>query len=84
MSKGVAITGMGIISAIGHNVAENYDSLISGKSGISKISHIDTVHANEILVGEIKTTNTEFERQLHLEENTYSRSPILALSLIHI
>lgn len=79
MSKGVAITGMGIISAIGNNVGENYTSLISGTTGISKISHIDTVHADQILVGEIKTTNAEFEQQLHLEEDTYSRSPILAI-----
>ena len=36
MSKGVAITGMGIISAIGNNVSENYNALIEGKKGISK------------------------------------------------
>jgi len=79
MSKGVAITGMGIISAIGNNVLENYTSLISGKAGISKISHIDTIHADEIMVGEIKTTNTEFENHLELPENSYSRSPILGI-----
>ena len=79
MSKGVAITGMGVISAIGNNASENYKSLISGAIGISKISNIDTVHADQILVGEIKTTNAEFEKQLDLEEDTYSRSPILAI-----
>ena len=79
MSKGVAITGMGVISAIGNNASENYKSLISGAIGISKISQIDTVHADQILVGEIKTTNAEFEKQLDLEEDTYSRSPILAI-----
>ena len=79
MSKGVAITGMGLISAIGNNVAENYTSLISNKSGISKITHIDTIHADEIMVGEIKTTNAEFEQQLNLTENSFSRSPILGI-----
>ena len=79
MSKGVAITGMGIISAIGNNVIENYTSLVSGQSGISKISHIDTIHADEIMVGEIKTSNTEFEQQLNLSENSFSRSPILGI-----
>ena len=79
MSKGVAITGMGIISAIGNNVPENFHSLVSSKAGISKISHIDTIHANEIMVGEIKTTNSEFEAQLKLEENSYSRSPLLGI-----
>ena len=79
MSKGVAITGMGIISAIGNNVQENYNSLISGKAGISKISHIETIHADEIMVGEIKTTNAEFEAQLGLSQNSFSRSPILGI-----
>jgi 3-oxoacyl-[acyl-carrier-protein] synthase-1 len=79
MSKGVAITGMGVISAIGNNAQENYESLISGKAGISKITHIDTIHADAIMVGEIKTTNTTFEQQLNLTENSYSRSPILGI-----
>ena len=79
MSKGVAITGMGVISAIGNNAAKNYTSLISGAIGISKITHIKTIHANEIMVGEIKTTNSEFERQLHFSENTCSRSPLLGI-----
>ncbi|MFK7812840.1 MAG: beta-ketoacyl-[acyl-carrier-protein] synthase family protein [Maribacter sp.] len=79
MSKGVAITGMGVISAIGKNVAENYNSLISSKIGISKISHIDTIHADDIMVGEIKTTNAEFEQQLNLSKNSFSRSPILGI-----
>lgn len=79
MSKGVAITGMGIISAIGNNVQENYESLISEKTGISKITQIDTIHKDEIMVGEVKATNTELEQRLGLEPNTYSRSPILGI-----
>ena len=35
MHKKVAITGMGIISAIGKNVEENFDSLIHQKHGLS-------------------------------------------------
>lgn len=77
MGKGVAITGMGIISAIGNNVSENYESLVAGKMGISKISHIDTVHKDEIMVGEIKATNAEMEQQLGLGENTWSRTALL-------
>ncbi|MGF1558366.1 MAG: beta-ketoacyl-[acyl-carrier-protein] synthase family protein [Flavobacteriaceae bacterium] len=79
MSKGIAITGMGIISAIGNNVQENFESLVHGKSGISKITHIDTIHKNEILVGEVKATNAELEQKLRLPPNTYSRSPMLGM-----
>ena len=78
MSKGVAITGMGIISAIGNNVAENYHALINGSKGITRVSKIKTNHVNEIMVGEIATTNDEFEQQLNLNsDNNYSRTAFL-------
>lgn len=78
MSKGIAITGMGIISAIGNNVEENFESLIQGKSGISRISKIDTIHRNDIMVGEISSTNKELEKQLGLSsDNNYSRTALL-------
>ena len=62
MNQGVAITGMGLISAIGNNVADNFASLISGTTGISKVSRIKTVHENEIMVGEVHLTNGELEK----------------------
>jgi 3-oxoacyl-[acyl-carrier-protein] synthase-1 len=55
MAKGVAITGMGIISSIGNSVEENYHSLIENKIGISRISNISTVHADVIKV--VKSKN---------------------------
>ena len=78
MSKGVAITGMGIISAIGNNVAENFQSLVEGKKGISRISKIETIHKGEIMVGEIDYTNVELEQILKLSpDNNYSRTGLL-------
>ena len=79
MSQGVAITGMGMISAIGNNVAENYNSLISGKTGISRITKIQTAHENNIMVGEVSATNEDLEQQLQLPSNTYSRTPLLGI-----
>ncbi len=79
MGKGIAITGMGVISAIGNNVEENYESLISKKIGITKISHIDTVHKNDIMVGEIPTTNSVLETQLGLSPDSWSRTSLLAV-----
>ena len=78
MNKGIAITGMGIISSIGNNVEENYLSLINGKKGIHKISKIDTVHADEVMVGEIDFSNKELVEQLGLSsDNNYSRTALL-------
>lgn len=68
---------MGIISAIGNNVAENYASLIAGKGGISRISQIDTIHRDEIMVGEIADTNAVLEKQLGFAENEVSRTVLI-------
>lgn len=69
---------MGIISAIGNNVSENYQSLIQGNKGIGRVEKIDTNHRDEIMVGEIDYTNTQLESLLQLPpENNYSRSALL-------
>ena len=78
MSRGVAITGMGIISAIGKTVEENYQSLIGKKAAISNIENISTIHSEAIKVGEIKLTNAQLEQQLGLtQDNNYSRTALL-------
>lgn len=80
MSKGVAITGMGIISAIGNNVAENFDALINQKKGITRVDNIKTIQREEIMVGEIKFTNDELIAQLGLpSENNFSRTAMLGV-----
>ena len=78
MNKGVAITGMGIVSAIGNTVEENYLSLINNKNGISSIDNIPTIHRDEIKVGEIKMSNGQLAEQLKLSaDNNFSRTAML-------
>lgn len=80
MGKGVAITGMGIISAIGNNVEENFQSLIDKKKGIGRVKKIQTNHVNDIMVGEIDFTNDDFIEQLQLPAtNNYSRTALLGV-----
>jgi len=80
MGKGVAITGMGIISAIGNNVAENYDALINQRKGITRVDNVETIQRDEIMVGEVKFTNNELIAQLNLPpENNYSRTAMLGV-----
>ena len=79
MSKGVAITGMGIISSIGNTVEENFQSLIDKKPGISRLKKINTIHSDAIKVGEIDLSNDELIHILNLpESNNYSRTALLA------
>ncbi|MGV0938238.1 beta-ketoacyl-[acyl-carrier-protein] synthase family protein [Empedobacter falsenii] len=80
MHKEVAITGMGIISAIGKNVEENFDSLIHQKHGLSRLENFDSIHKNEIFVGEIKLSNDELATFLNLSpDNNFSRTAMLGL-----
>ena len=74
----IAITGMGIISAIGNSVEENYDALFSGKLGVTSLENIDSIHKDVIKVGEIKFTNQQLEQKLNLAaDNNYSRTTML-------
>lgn len=55
----VVVSGIGIISSIGKNLSETYDSLVEKRSGISKISILETKHKDEFLAGEIKLTHEQ-------------------------
>src|SRR5690606_41665373 len=74
----IAITGMGIISAIGMTVEENFNALKNRNSGISDLENIDTVHKGVLKFGEIKLINSELADILHLPENhDFSRTTLL-------
>jgi 3-oxoacyl-(acyl-carrier-protein) synthase len=78
--KGVGVTGMGIISAIGETVDQNYSSLIHLKNGISRVENIDTIHRDAIKVGEIKKTNQELANYLNLPSgHNFPRTSMLAV-----
>ncbi|MBF4515249.1 beta-ketoacyl-[acyl-carrier-protein] synthase family protein [Flavobacterium sp. ANB] len=78
MTKGVAITGMGIISAIGNSVEENYISLIENKVAITRVENLSTVHADINKVGEIKKTNDDLISELELPaDNNFSRTAMI-------
>ncbi len=59
MNRRVVITGVGVISPLGNTVDLFWDSLKSGKSGISKIERFDTTDLAVKIAGEIKSFNPE-------------------------
>lgn len=59
MSQKVYVTGIGIISAIGNNVAETLASFNNLESGIGTLEHINSRHKTEIPVAEVKASNEE-------------------------
>lgn len=74
----IAISGMGIVSAIGLDVEENYAALIQKKHGISRLEFIETKLRDSIFVGEIKLSNKDLEEKLGLQTNhNFSRTAML-------
>ncbi len=80
MSGKVFVTGIGVISAIGNNVEETINSINHKKSGIGKINHLDTVHKDNLVAGEVNYSNEELSKMLGIEEdNYYPRTALLGM-----
>ena len=75
----VFVTGIGIISAIGKNVNETLSSLMESRSGIGKINHLQTIHANNFVAGEVNYSLQELEILAGLQHSNYNRTTLLSL-----
>ena len=62
----IAITGIGIISAIGLDQSETLHSLLAEKSGIGTMQHLHSIHT-DLPVGEVKLSNTELRNRLNID-----------------
>ncbi len=62
----VVITGMGVVSPIGNNLGEMWNSVKAGKCGIGLITQYDTTNRKVTLAGEIK--NFDFETVIDKRE----------------
>jgi 3-oxoacyl-[acyl-carrier-protein] synthase-1 len=82
MDKGVAVTGMGVMSAIGSNTEMNYQALISSKNGISFPEILQTKYIH-LPVAEIKLSNNNLAENLKLEEDhLFTRAALLGVTAI--
>lgn len=80
MSKRVFVTGMGMISAVGNNVAENLHALQTGKTAMGPTAFIDTRFRDEIPLAEIKLSNAELSEKLAYKSKTPpTRASLLGL-----
>jgi len=75
---GVFIAGVGIISAIGNNVAETLASFEAEHAGMGDITGMDTIHKGELPVAEVKLSNEQLARMTGLPQNI-SRTTLLGL-----
>jgi len=67
----VVITGMGIISPIGHNVDTFWNNLVNGVSGIGYIENIDTSKLSVKIAAEVKNYDP---KELGLDLSTIRRT----------
>lgn len=78
--KTVVVTGIGIISSIGNNLDETYNSLIEKRSGIGRINILDTVRKDEFLLGEIKLTHDELIGMARVDpKSAWTRTALLGI-----
>ena len=50
----VVVTGLGIISPVGNTVAQAWDSVVAGKSGITRVTRFDPSRLSSQIAGEVK------------------------------
>lgn len=78
----IAITGYGIISAIGNNAHQTLLSLKEKRTGISSIKYLGSIH-HQLPVGEVKLSNSQLASQLGIRVQQHvSRTAMLAATAV--
>ncbi len=77
MNAEVYVAGVGIISAIGNNTAENLAALASEHAGMNEITYLDTFYRNKLPVAEVKLNNENLATLSGLSNNI-SRTALLS------
>lgn len=77
MTDSIAITGLGIICAIGNDANEVLDALQRGESGIRQMKYLTSKHA-DLPVGEVQLSNEEMKAMLGIQDE----APVSRTSLM--
>ena len=74
----IAITGIGLVSAIGRNASETLQSLRTEYSGIRSMRYLGSVHT-DLPVGEVPYSNEELKAMLGVGDAPMPRTSLLGL-----
>ncbi len=74
----IAVTGIGIISAIGSNADENLKSLLQKRTGIGKAQLLSSKLTETHLFGEVKRSDAELRKALNWSSEAVSRTTLLS------
>lgn len=78
MMEPIKITGAGIVSAIGNNMAETLLALQKGQTGIGQLKYLNTSH-REFPVGEVKMSNEEMKQALGINSEPCTRTSLMGM-----
>lgn len=78
MNAPVYIAGLGVISAIGNNVADHLAAFKNGQAGMGPITHFNSVHEGVLPVAEVKMTNHELAEKAGMPLDA-SRTTLLSV-----
>jgi 3-oxoacyl-(acyl-carrier-protein) synthase len=80
MSHRVFITGFGIITSIGKNAEENFQSLVKGNYGFGPLEVLETVHRNSLSACEVKFGDKELYELAGVDaKQGFTRTSVLGL-----
>ena len=78
----IAITGEGIVSAIGNDKQQVLKSLTTGKSGIGEMKYLPSIH-HELPVGEVDLSNDQMKSRLGIPlSKMMSRTALMGMMAI--
>ena len=78
----IAITGEGIVSAIGLNKQEVLQALQEGRTGIGEMKYLQSIH-HELPVGEVDLSNEQMKKMLGIpSEQMMSRTSLMGMLAI--
>lgn len=79
MGSKIVVTGFGVITALGDNVASNRQALLSGHCGITSLELFPSKYSESLRFGEVKLTNEYFKQKLGVKTKGVTRTTLLAM-----
>ncbi len=80
MAQRVFVTGIGILSSIGRNLAETVDSLFDSRSGIGRLTYLNSPHKEHFPFAEVPLSNEQLFELAHINnQDAYSRNTLLSI-----
>ena len=70
MTRRVVVTGIGMITALGHNARDNWEAMAAGRSGIAPITLFDATGYDSRVAGEVK----DFDPSKYMERKEARRA----------